>query len=62
MFDHATLRAADLEAPAAFYEGVLRTLGIGYYGAFVLDPDDNNIEVVSTIAITDWECGKEEVT
>jgi catechol 2,3-dioxygenase-like lactoylglutathione lyase family enzyme len=28
MFDHVTLRAADLEASAAFYEEVLRTLGI----------------------------------
>ena len=62
VFDHVTIRVADREASERFYATVLPTLGIeptysgdweraiyhpGYYGAFVLDPDGNNVEVVN---------------
>jgi hypothetical protein len=39
MRDHVTLRASDFEASARFYHP-------GYYGAFALDPDGNNVESV----------------
>jgi hypothetical protein len=41
MWDHVTLRASDLAEPARFYDLVLATVG-----AFVLDPDGNNVELV----------------
>ena len=59
---HVALRAADAAAVDAFYEAVLAAGGTdngapgprdyhpGYYAAFVLDPEGNNIEAV----IHDW--------
>lgn len=45
LIDHVHPRVADLEASRAFYRAVLGALcGDGYPGAFVLDPDGNNIE------------------
>ncbi|ABF87650.1 conserved hypothetical protein [Myxococcus xanthus DK 1622] len=56
LFDHVHLRVQDLDASKRFYRAVLDVLGVpffsesphhpGYYGAFVLDPDGNNIEAV----------------
>ena len=50
MWDHVTLRATDLEASARFYDngalGERPEYHEGYYGAFVLDPDGNNVEAV----------------
>ena len=59
---HVELRAADAAAVDAFYEAALAAGGTdngapgprdyhpGYYAAFVLDPEGNNIEAV----IHDW--------
>ncbi len=59
---HVALRAADAAAVDAFYEAALAAGGTdngapgprdyhpGYYAAFVLDPEGNNIEAV----IHDW--------
>ena len=59
---HVALRAADAAAVDAFYEAALAAGGTdngapgprdyhpGYYAAFVLDPEGNNIEAV----IPDW--------
>ena len=41
MIDHISIRCADLAESAAFYDAVL-----DHYGAFVRDPDGNNIEAV----------------
>jgi hypothetical protein len=38
VFDHVTIRASDRDASEPHP---------GYYGAFVLDPDGNNVEVVN---------------
>lgn len=58
LFDHVHLRVSDLEASRRFYEAALaaggrdngapgeRSYHSGYYAAFVLDPDGNNIEAV----------------
>lgn len=51
LIDHLQLVVADLAASKAFYSAVLEALevpmgGTGYYAAFVLDPDGNNIEAV----------------
>ena len=52
MIDHVGLGVSDLEESKAFYQQVLRPPGLrphyqqNYYGAFVLDPDGNNIEAV----------------
>jgi catechol 2,3-dioxygenase-like lactoylglutathione lyase family enzyme len=55
---HLAFQAADREAVHSFYEAALaaggrdngapgeRSYHPGYYGAFVLDPDGNNIEAV----------------
>jgi catechol-2,3-dioxygenase len=42
VFDHVTIRVSERAVSERFYETVLRTLG-----AFLLDPDGNNVEVVS---------------
>jgi catechol 2,3-dioxygenase-like lactoylglutathione lyase family enzyme len=61
MIDHTGIGVADVGRSAAFYDAVLRAGGTdngapslreggyppGYYAAFVLDPDGNNIEAVS---------------
>jgi hypothetical protein len=47
VLDHVTIRLSDRAASAGFYATVLRTLGAGYYGAYVLDPDGNNVEMVN---------------
>ena len=61
LIDHVHLRVSDLETSKRFYLAVVASLGMGgrdngspsersyhpgYYGAFVLDPDGNNIEAV----------------
>jgi len=56
---HVAFRAQDREMVDAFYEAALAAGGVdngaagprpqyhpGYYGAFVLDPDGNNVEAV----------------
>jgi catechol 2,3-dioxygenase-like lactoylglutathione lyase family enzyme len=55
---HLAFQASDRETVTAFYKAALsaggrdngapgeRSYHPGYYGAFVLDPDDNNIEAV----------------
>lgn len=65
MFDHVTIRVSNRATSQGFYGTVLPTLGLGnagladpdllsyhesYYGAFVLDPDSNGVEVVTTTA------------
>ena len=45
---HIAFRANSEQAVRAFYAGP-RAYHPGYYAAFVLDPDGNNIE-----AVTDW--------
>ena len=51
VFDHVTIRAADRAASERFYELALSTLGIEKTntdeGAFILDPDGNNVELVN---------------
>jgi catechol 2,3-dioxygenase-like lactoylglutathione lyase family enzyme len=57
VFDHVTIRVSNREAAERFYTTVLGTLGLPpgerpihhdrYYGAFVLDPGGNNVEVVN---------------
>ena len=57
MLDHVTIRVSDREASEPFYSTVLSAIGIeqtysgkrpayhpGYYGAYILDPDGNNVE------------------
>ncbi len=56
---HLAFQAQDRETVHAFYQAALgaggkdngtpgdRSYHLGYYGAFVLDPDGNNIEAVS---------------
>ena len=57
MIDHLSLAVSDYEQSKLFYQSVLAPLGYTlpglrseyhptYYGAFVLDPDGNNIEAV----------------
>jgi catechol 2,3-dioxygenase-like lactoylglutathione lyase family enzyme len=52
VLDHVSLGVADLARSRAFSEKALGPPGPrpryhpGYYGAFVLDPDGNNIEAV----------------
>lgn len=55
MIDHTGIGVADVARSAAFYDSVLAALGLrdtangyppGYYAAFVLDPDGNNMEAV----------------
>ena len=59
MTDHASVSVSDPVASKAFYEAALAAGGTdngapgershyhpGYYGAFVLDPDGNNLEAV----------------
>ncbi|HEY8769735.1 MAG TPA: hypothetical protein VIM03_04280 [Thermoleophilaceae bacterium] len=59
MIDHLKLFASDFERSRAFYERALEAGGEdngapgerpqyhpGYYGAFVHDPDGNNVEAV----------------
>ncbi len=46
---HVSLQVGDLAASRQFYETVLAPLGaslVHYYGAFVRDPDGNNVEAV----------------
>jgi hypothetical protein len=51
VFDHVTIRASDRAASERFYELALSTLGIEKTntdeGAFILDPDGNNVELVN---------------
>jgi catechol 2,3-dioxygenase-like lactoylglutathione lyase family enzyme len=57
VFDHVTIRVSDRAASERPYATVLAALGIhqssagerhaGYYAAYVLDPDGNDVEVVS---------------
>ena len=62
MLDHLTLHVKDIDRSITFYKQALAPLGYivkahpgprpyhpGYYSAFVLDPDGNNIE-----AVVDW--------
>ena len=64
MIDHFTLKVKNLEVSKAFYQAALAAGGkdngapserknyhVGYYAAFIIDPDGNNIEAV---------CHKEE--
>lgn len=59
MIDHASVSVSDPAVSKAFYEAALAAGGTdngapgerphyhpGYYGAFVLDPDGNNLEAV----------------
>jgi catechol 2,3-dioxygenase-like lactoylglutathione lyase family enzyme len=59
MLDHMTFRVADIERTRAFYAAALAAGGRDngapglrphyhpdYYGAFVIDPDGNNVEAV----------------
>lgn len=58
LIDHLQLVVKDINASKKFYTAVFEVLGIplggsgerpyhpGYYGAFVIDPDGNNIEAV----------------
>ncbi|UGQ07933.1 glyoxalase [Streptococcus anginosus] len=59
MIDHFTLKVKNLEVSKAFYQAALAAVGkdngapserknyhVGYYAAFVIDPDRNNIEAV----------------
>jgi catechol 2,3-dioxygenase-like lactoylglutathione lyase family enzyme len=58
MFDHVGLEVSDAQASKAFYDRALDAGGRDngepglrpyhehYYGAFVLDPDGNNVEAV----------------
>lgn len=59
MIDHASVSVSDPAVSKAFYEAALAAKGTdngapgerphyhpGYYGAFVLDPDGNNLEAV----------------
>ena len=62
MIDHINIGVADLAASRLFYERALvplgyevimdRPYGVGFgkggnFGAFVLDPEDNNVEAVA---------------
>ncbi|HEV8174863.1 MAG TPA: hypothetical protein VGP91_14570 [Actinoplanes sp.] len=51
MLDHVGFQCADIAARATFYDTVLAPLGLryheNYYGAYVRDPDGNNVEAVS---------------
>jgi catechol-2,3-dioxygenase len=52
MLDHIGLEVSDVAASKAFYDRALEPLEVArfyhenYYGAFVLDPDGNNVEAV----------------
>lgn len=55
MSDHTGIGVADVARSAAFYDVVLGAPGLrdrstgyppGYYAAFVIDPDGNNMEAV----------------
>ncbi len=59
MINHVTLRVKDIEVTKAFYTkalaaggkdngapGIRKEYGENYYGAFVFDPDGNNVEAV----------------
>ena len=53
MIDHVSVQCADVAASAAFYGAevlheprVWPGYHLGYYGAFVRDPDGNNVEAV----------------
>ncbi len=49
MIDHIVLTVQSYEKSKAFYLKALKPLGYGlvnHYGAFVLDPDGNNVEAV----------------
>ena len=48
LIDHVHLRVSDLDASKRFYRAAFSALAYhpGYYAAFVLDPDGNNIEAV----------------
>lgn len=53
LVDHVQLVVRDIKKSRAFYDSVFEALGIplggefpGYYAAFLLDPDGNNIEAV----------------
>jgi catechol 2,3-dioxygenase-like lactoylglutathione lyase family enzyme len=61
VLDHLWIRVRDLAASRRFYETIAGPAGLrlrpadgrvhiyhrGYYGAYVLDPDGNNVEVVN---------------
>jgi catechol 2,3-dioxygenase-like lactoylglutathione lyase family enzyme len=51
MLDHVGIEVSDYERSKAFYEAALAPLEVKllmefHYGAFVLDPDGNNLEAV----------------
>jgi catechol 2,3-dioxygenase-like lactoylglutathione lyase family enzyme len=57
VIDHVVIGVGDMPTSRAFYERALTPLGVSvvldlpiyhqhYYGAFVFDPDGNNIEAV----------------
>ena len=52
MLDHLSIQCRDIAASATFYDTVLAPLGgvreshIAFAGAFVRDPDGNNVEAV----------------
>ena len=46
VIDHTGLNVSDFGKSRAFYVAALAPLGYNYYGAFVLDPDEHNIEAV----------------
>ena len=57
LFDHVHLVVANLESSRRFYGAAIGSLGLpiqiverkyhpGYYAAYVLDPDGNNVEAV----------------
>ena len=46
VIDHLWIRVADVAAAKRFYATIAPEYHPGYYGAFVCDPDGNNIELV----------------
>lgn len=47
MLDHVSIQCADPAASAAFYDTrIWPEYHASYYGAFVRDPDGNNVEAV----------------
>jgi catechol 2,3-dioxygenase-like lactoylglutathione lyase family enzyme len=54
VIDHVSIQVRDVPASATFYDAVLAPLGgkrileyhPSYFGAFVRDPDGNNVEAV----------------